>query len=110
VVVILQDTEHEDFYVCKWTVEAATGHPLLLLAGKLALIRVVNCHKKKAVKVAAAQQQHQASSTRPAAPAAAAYSQSWERHKPQQQGSVATKALLDCWSSSIGLLELSCSI
>eukprot|EP00775_Hariotina_reticulata_P010052 gene10052-10208_t len=45
-----QDSEQEDFYVCKWTVEAETGHPLLLLAGKLALIRVVNCHKKTAVK------------------------------------------------------------
>lgn len=29
--------------MCKWSVDTATGAPLLLLAGKNGLLRVVNC-------------------------------------------------------------------
>jgi WD40 repeat protein len=40
----LQTTgEEEDFYCCKWTIDSASREPLLLLAGKLGLLRVVNC-------------------------------------------------------------------
>ena len=32
----------EEFFVCKWTVDAASGAPLLLLAGKNSVLRVVD--------------------------------------------------------------------
>ncbi len=33
----------EEYFACKWSVDEATGAPLLLLAGKNALLHVINC-------------------------------------------------------------------
>ncbi|KAF6256917.1 WD40-repeat-containing domain protein [Scenedesmus sp. NREL 46B-D3] len=41
--------EEEEFFCCKWTIDRASHAPLLLLAGKLALLRVVNCSTNTAV-------------------------------------------------------------
>lgn len=38
--------KQEEFYVCKWTIDTDTGAPLLLLAGKTAAVRVINCHSE----------------------------------------------------------------
>lgn len=48
-----QTAKHEEFFCCKWSMDKASGDPLLLLAGKLALIRVINCITNKAVQVTA---------------------------------------------------------
>lgn len=33
----------EEYFVVKWSVDTETGAPLLLLAGKRALLHVINC-------------------------------------------------------------------
>ena len=33
----------EDYYVCAWSIDTATGAALLLLAGKSAVLKVINC-------------------------------------------------------------------
>jgi hypothetical protein len=43
--------DEEDFFCCKWTIDRDTRDPLLLLAGKLALLRVVNCTTNTAIQV-----------------------------------------------------------
>uniref|UniRef100_A0A383VZL4 Uncharacterized protein n=1 Tax=Tetradesmus obliquus TaxID=3088 RepID=A0A383VZL4_TETOB len=45
----LNDEEEEEFFCCKWTFDRASRDPLLLLAGRLALLRVVNCTTNTAV-------------------------------------------------------------
>ena len=35
--------EDEEYFACKWSVDAGTGAPLLLLAGKNALLHVIDC-------------------------------------------------------------------
>ncbi|GAB4817599.1 hypothetical protein N2152v2_004645 [Parachlorella kessleri] len=41
---VFQDSnEDEEYFACKWSLDASTGAPLLLLAGKNALLRVINC-------------------------------------------------------------------
>jgi hypothetical protein len=40
---VFQDAENgEDFYTCAWSVDTATGCPMLLVAGKNAMLQVVN--------------------------------------------------------------------
>jgi hypothetical protein len=41
--VFLDSDPAEEFFVCAWTADVASGAPLLLLAGKLGLLQVVNC-------------------------------------------------------------------
>lgn len=33
----------EEFFACKWSVEPRSGAPLLLIAGKRGLLKVLNC-------------------------------------------------------------------
>lgn len=35
--------KEEEFFACKWSVEERTGAPLLLIAGKKGLLKVLNC-------------------------------------------------------------------
>ena len=35
--------KEEEFFACKWSVEARSGAPLLLIAGKHGLLKVLNC-------------------------------------------------------------------
>jgi hypothetical protein len=37
----------EEFFVCKWTVDEASGAPLLLLAGKNSVLRVLDVMQEK---------------------------------------------------------------
>lgn len=46
-----QVKEHENWFVCKWTYDVASRDPLLLLAGNLALIRVINIKTNKTLHV-----------------------------------------------------------
>ena len=37
----------EEFFACKWTVDVETGAPLLLLAGKNSVLRVLDVMREK---------------------------------------------------------------
>ena len=37
----------EEFFVCKWTLDEASGAPLLLLAGKNSVLRVLDVMQEK---------------------------------------------------------------
>ena len=37
----------EEFFACKWTVDKETGRPLLLLAGKNSVLRVLDVMQEK---------------------------------------------------------------
>ncbi|BDA48075.1 Polycomb group protein FIE1 [Coccomyxa sp. Obi] len=39
--------ESEEFFACKWSVDTSTGDPLLLLAGKNGLLKILNCTTQK---------------------------------------------------------------
>ena len=41
----------ERFFVCKWTEQKGTGHPLLLIAGLKGLVRVLDCTTQALVHV-----------------------------------------------------------
>lgn len=36
----------EEFYVVKWSIDKETGMPVLLAAGRLGIVRVLDCHKQ----------------------------------------------------------------
>lgn len=40
---VFHDGDAEDFYVCTWSIDVATGAPLLLLGGKASLVKSINC-------------------------------------------------------------------
>lgn len=41
---VFQDSDpSEDYYTCAWSLDTATGAPLLLVAGKNRLLQVINC-------------------------------------------------------------------
>lgn len=46
--------ETEEFYACEWSVNVHTGTPLLLLAGKRGLLKVVSCDTEAIVTVSSA--------------------------------------------------------
>ena len=50
--VLLQ--ESEEFYACKWSVNVHTGTPLLLLAGKRGLLKVLDTQTEEYCTVSAA--------------------------------------------------------
>lgn len=39
----------EEFFTCRWTLDEETQESLLLVAGKLGVMRVINCHTCQAV-------------------------------------------------------------
>ena len=42
----LDDSEAEEFFTIKWTLVESTGAPVLLVAGKLGVIRVFDCNQQ----------------------------------------------------------------
>ena len=42
----LDDSEAEEFFTIKWTFVESTGAPVLLVAGKLGVVRVFDCNKQ----------------------------------------------------------------
>ena len=49
--VLCMDQDEEEFYVCKWSINESTGAPLLLLAGKKGVLRIIDCKEEKLVEV-----------------------------------------------------------
>ncbi|GMH38145.1 hypothetical protein BSKO_06029 [Bryopsis sp. KO-2023] len=45
--VYVDEDPDEEYYACKWTVNEATSSPILLLAGKKGVMRVVDCGETK---------------------------------------------------------------
>ncbi len=43
--------ENEEFYAVKWSVNVSTGAPLLLLAGKRGLLKVLDCETEALTRV-----------------------------------------------------------
>ncbi|KAK9907286.1 hypothetical protein WJX75_000704 [Coccomyxa subellipsoidea] len=43
----VDEDAQEEFYACKWSVDTATGDPLLLIAGKKGLLKILNCTTQK---------------------------------------------------------------
>eukprot|EP00877_Chromochloris_zofingiensis_P000785 jgi/Chrzof1/10707/Cz05g09160.t1 len=39
----------EDYFACQWSIHEATGAPLVLIAGKQAIIRVIDCSSQTVV-------------------------------------------------------------
>lgn len=48
---VVQTQPGEEFYVCKWSRDAESGHPLLLIAGKNAMVRVIDGTTQRLVHV-----------------------------------------------------------
>ncbi|CAD7700744.1 unnamed protein product [Ostreobium quekettii] len=47
--VYVDEDEEEEFYACKWSINESIGSPLLLLAGKKGVLRILDCKEEKLV-------------------------------------------------------------
>ena len=48
--VYLDENKDEDLYTCAWSLNVKTGAPWLVVAGRLGIIKVINCHTRALVR------------------------------------------------------------